>query len=200
VDQKTEAPIKKSLAAEKMDAMKIVMPVSDNDLVKDAVTIKDKDRQAEITFFVGKKGGVSVGAAFAVVAPNGYSGDIEMMVGVDTGGVVTGLEILKHAETPGLGSKIATPAFKGQFIGKSIKDPASWSVVKDGGTFKQITGATISSRAVTSAIANGLEFLDAHRTEVFGAPKGGAGAKPAGKKPAGSETQTGDETGCGGRP
>ena len=190
VDQKTKDPIEKSLAAEKMDAMKVVIPSSDNDLAKDAITIKDTDREMEMTFYPGRKDGVPVGAAFVVVAPSGYAGPIEILVGVDTARVVTGVEILKHAETPGLGSKIATPAFKGQYVGKSVRDPANWSVMKDGGPFKQITGATISSRAVTTAIATGLEFLEAHKAEIFGAPKAGAGTKPADAKPACEEPQT----------
>jgi Na+-translocating ferredoxin:NAD+ oxidoreductase subunit G len=177
VDQETKAPIEKSKTAEKMDAVKVVMPPTDNDLEKDQVTVKDEDAQMEMTFFPGKKDGVVIGAAFLTIAPGGYSGPIEILVGVDTAGVVTGVEIVKHAETPGLGSKIKTPAFKGQFVGKSVKDPANWSVMKDGGPFKQITGATISSRAVTTAIASGLEFLEAHKAEVFGAPKP-ASAKP----------------------
>jgi electron transport complex protein RnfG len=171
VDQKTKDPIEKSLAAEKMDAMKVVIPPSNNSLAEDAVTLKDTDREAEMTFCVGKMDGVPVGAAFVVVAPSGYSGNIEILVGVDTACVVTGIEILRHNETPGLGSKIATPGFKNQFVGKSVKEPANWSVMKDGGPFKQITGATISSRAVTTAIAGGLEFLEAHKAEVFGASK-----------------------------
>jgi len=182
VDQQTKAPIEKSKTAEKMDAVKVVMPTANNDLEKDQVTVKDKDMQMEMTFFPGKKDGVVIGAAFVAVAPGGYAGPIEVLVGVDTAGVVTGVEIVKHAETPGLGSKITTPLFKGQFVGKSVKDPANWSVMKDGGPFKQITGATISSRAVTTAIATGLEFLEAHKAEVFGAPKAGAAAKPAEQK------------------
>jgi|WetSurMetagenome_2_1015567.scaffolds.fasta_scaffold24578_4 Na+-translocating ferredoxin:NAD+ oxidoreductase subunit G len=183
VDQQTKAPIVKSLAAEKMDAVKVVIPACDNDLAKSAVTIADKDREMELTFYVGTKGGVPVGAAFSIVATGGYSGTIDLLVGVDTAGAVTGIEILRHAETPGLGSKIATPLFKGQFIGKSVKNPANWSVMKDGGPFKQITGATISSRAVTTAIANGLEFLDAHKAEVFGAgTKSCPKPEPAGGK------------------
>jgi electron transport complex protein RnfG len=182
VDQETKAPIEKSKTAEKMDAVKVVMPTANNDLEKDQVTVKDKDMQMEMTFFPGKKDGVVIGAAFVAVAPGGYAGPIEVLVGVDTAGVVTGVEIVKHAETPGLGSKITTPLFKGQFVGKSVKDPANWSVMKDGGPFKQITGATISSRAVTTAIATGLEFLEAHKTEVFGAPKACVPGKPADKK------------------
>jgi electron transport complex protein RnfG len=182
VDQKTKEPIEKSLAAEKMDAVKVVLPPCDNDLAKSTVTINDPDLQTELTFYVGRQGSVTVGAAFTTVARNGYGGDIEIMIGADTAGVVTGVEILRHAETPGLGAKITTPMFKGQFIGKSITNPSDWSVMKDGGTFKQITGATISSRAVTTAIANGLEFLDAHRAEIFGAREAGAAGTPAGGK------------------
>jgi electron transport complex protein RnfG len=182
VDQETKAPIAQSKTAEKMDAVKVVMPPTDNDLEKDQVTVNDKDMQMEMTFFPGKKNGVVIGAAFLAVAPSGYAGPIEILVGVDTAGVVTGVEIVKHAETPGLGSKIKTPQFKGQFIGKSIKDPENWSVMKDGGPFKQITGATISSRAVTTAIATGLEFLDAHKAEVFGAPKACMPGMPAAQK------------------
>ena len=182
VDQETKAPIQKSKTAEKMDAVKVVMPPTDNDLEKDQVTVKDEDAQMEMTFFPGKKDGVVIGAAFLTIAPGGYSGPIEILVGVDTAGVVTGVEIVKHAETPGLGSKIKTPLFKDQFVGKSVKDPANWSVMKDGGPFKQITGATISSRAVTTAIATGLEFLEAHKAEVFGASKACAPGKPADKK------------------
>jgi Na+-translocating ferredoxin:NAD+ oxidoreductase subunit G len=171
VDQKTKAPIEKSIAAEKMDAVKAVIPPCDNDLAKSAITIADKDREMELTFYVGTTKGVPVGAAFAIVATGGYAGAIDLLVGADTAGAVTGIEILRHAETPGLGAKITTPLFRKQFIGKSIKDPTNWSVVKDGGPFKQITGATVSSRAVTTAIASGLEFLDAHKAEVFGAAK-----------------------------
>jgi len=189
VDKTTKDPIEKSLAGEKMDAVKVVMPPSDNDLAKDALTIKDKDREMEITFYVGKKGGATVGAAFVIIASGGYSGNIDLLVGVDTAGVVTGLEILRHAETPGLGSKIVTPVFKGQYIGKSIKDPQQWAVAKDGGTFKQITGATISSRAVTTAIAGGLEFLEAHKTEVFGAPRARGQGSSVETKPAENTTK-----------
>ena len=187
VDQETKAPIEKSKTAEKMDAVKVVMPPTDNDLEKDQITVKDKEMQMDMTFFPGKKDGVVIGAAFVVVAPGGYAGPIEILVGVDTAGVVTGVEIVKHAETPGLGSKIKTPMFKDQFVGKSVKDPANWSVMKDGGPFKQITGATISSRAVTTAIASGLEFLEAHKAEVFGAPKAGAPEKPAEQKAEGGK-------------
>jgi electron transport complex protein RnfG len=205
VNQRTEGPIRQALAAEKGEGVTGAMPaapvsatndstmvmVRDSGFTRDSITVKDKDGGKELTFHRNKKGGVPIGATFKVVAPNGYGGDIEILVGVDTACVVTKVDILKHAETQGLGSKITTPLFKGQFVGKSIKNPPKWAVMKDGGTFKQITGATISSRAVAAGIASGLEFLEAHKAEVFGAPKAGAATKSAVTAPSGMKISGG---------
>ena len=169
VDAKTREPIEKNAGGAKLDAVSGVLPPSDNDVASDTLVLNDGAR--DVVFYRGRSRGVAVGAAFTIVSPSGYSGDIEILVGVDTAGVVTGLKILKHLETPGLGSKIETPEFGGQYLGKSLRDPETWAVLKDGGTFKQITGATISSRAVTSAVAAGLEFFGAHRAEIFGGAK-----------------------------
>jgi electron transport complex protein RnfG len=166
VDGQTKEPIEQNKGRAKIEAVKLVLPPFDNDPARDTITLNDGTR--DVVFYRGRKGGIIIGAAFDAVAPNGYSGDIELIVGVDTAGVVTGIQVLKHLETPGLGSKIETPAFRDQYIGASIRDPETWAVVKDGGTFKQITGATISSRAVTYAVAAGLEFLEEHREEIFG--------------------------------
>jgi electron transport complex protein RnfG len=165
VDQKTQEPIANALKAEEMAAVTSVLPPFDNEADKDTLTLGDE--ACSYKFYRGRSGGVIIGAAFAVVAPNGYSGDIKVMVGVDTAGVVQGIEILNHRETPGLGAKIETAEFRGQYKGKSLSNPEVWDVVKDGGTFRQITGATISSRAVTHCIARALEFFDARRAEIL---------------------------------
>jgi electron transport complex protein RnfG len=115
----------------------------------------------------GRMGEAYVGVAFPVIAPNGYSGEIEIMVGVDTAGVVQGIAILQHRETPGLGAKIETEDFRNLYKNKSLSDPEVWDVTKDGGTFRQITGATISSRAVTHAVARGLEFFRDNTDVIF---------------------------------
>ncbi len=177
VDGKTKEPIEKNAGGSKLDAVSGVLPPSDNDVASDTLVLNDGTR--DVVFYRGRKGGTVVGAAFGVTTPNGYSGSIEMLVGVDTAGVVTGLEILKHLETPGLGSKIETPEFRGQFLEKSLRDPETWAVAKDGGVFKQITGATISSRAVTSAVAASLEFFEAHKARILGAESGGSGKDAA---------------------
>jgi electron transport complex protein RnfG len=81
------------------------------------------------------------------------------------------MEILSHAETPGLGDKITEGWFKELFKGKNL-DNIDWRVKKDGGGFDQITGATISPRAVVGAIHRGLEFFREHREEILAAAGG----------------------------
>lgn len=166
VDQKTEEPIKNAMKEEEMSAVKSVLPPFDNEADKDTLTLKDEI--SEYKFYRGRKEGGIVGVAFAVIAPNGYSGEIRVMVGVDTDGVVQGIQILDHRETPGLGAKIETSDFRDQYKGKSLADPEVWDVIKDGGSFKHITGATISSRAVTHSVARALEFFAANRERIVG--------------------------------
>lgn len=86
------------------------------------------------------------------VTVRGYSGVIEMLVGVDENGRVSGVKILSHKETPGLGANVAKPGFLQQFVGKSPEDPIE--AKKD---IDAITGATISSRAVCSGVREALE-------------------------------------------
>ena len=166
VDQKTQEPIANALKAEEMAAVESVLPAFDNEADKDTLTVGDD--LLSYKFYRGRMEGEIVGVAFTVIAPNGYSGDIKIMVGVDTAGVVQGIVILDHRETPGLGAKIEGADFRDQYEGKSLEEPETWDVVKDGGTFKQITGATISSRAVTHSVARALEFFAAKRSSILG--------------------------------
>jgi len=76
--------------------------------------------------------------------------------------------VLNHLETPGLGAKIESEDFTAQYKGKSLENPELWEVTKDGGTFIPITGATISSRAITRAAAKGLILFQKHKEEIFG--------------------------------
>ena len=114
-----------------------------------------------------------VAALFAVTARDGFSGPIRVLVGVEYGGNVTGIRILQHRETPGLGDKIDSSRsdWVFQFDGRSITDPAvgGWAIKSDGGEFDQLTGASITPRAVIKAIRDTLIYFDAHRDEVFAA-------------------------------
>ena len=166
VNEITAEPIAKALLEEKMSAVRSVLPPYDNEPDKDMITIYLTDGDS-IEVFRGQRGGTVTGAAFAVVSPDGYSGDIEFMIGVDGEGVMHGLMVLKHLETPGLGAKIESEGFREQYKGKSLENPELWEVTKDGGTFIPITGATISSRAITRAAAKGLKLFQDHKAEIF---------------------------------
>jgi len=177
VERATREPIAEQRRQETLRALSAVLPPADNSPDTDTVSLvvgKDRrGRELQRLFFRGRKGGEVSGVAFKVVAPDGYSGNIAIMVGIDPTGTVTGVEILSHAETPGLGDKITEAWFKEIFKGRNL-DNADWRVKKDGGEFDQITGATISPRAVVGAIHRGLDFFKTHQDEIL-ASSGGSG-------------------------
>lgn len=125
-------------------------------------------------------GGKPVAALIAMTARAGFSGPIRVLVGVDVDGVVTGVRILQHRETPGLGDKIVSTRsdWVHQFEGRSLLDPviSGWAIEHDGGDFDQLTGASITPRAVIDAIRDTLIYFDAHREEIFAAPASEDGA------------------------
>ncbi len=174
VESLTRAPIAEQRRLETLRALQTVLPAFDNspdaDTIELAFGTDKKGRELKRTFFRGRQGAEISGVAFSVVAPDGYSGNINMMVGVDPGGAVVGLEILTHAETPGLGDKITHDEFKAQFKGKTLEG-SDWRVKKDGGDFDQITGATISPRAVVKAVHKGLQFYREHQQDVLTAER-----------------------------
>ena len=105
-----------------------------------------------------------IGGYLIMASGIGYSSVIESMVGVDTTGNIVGVKVISQQETPGLGTKIqetrygdSAPWFTRQYIGRSAADDIR--VGKDGGTIDSITGATISSRALTNSINRGLRQL-----------------------------------------
>ncbi len=118
--------------------------------------------------------GEPVAALFAITAPDGYAGPIRILVGVDLQGAVSGVRILSHRETPGLGDKIdaSRSDWIYQFDGRSLGNPelAGWAIRDDGGEFDQLTGASITPRAVINAIADTLVYFAAHRDEIFAMP------------------------------
>jgi H+/Na+-translocating ferredoxin:NAD+ oxidoreductase subunit G len=115
-----------------------------------------------------------VAALFAVTAPDGYAGPIRILVGIEYDGTVTGIRILEHRETPGLGDRIVSSRsdWVFQFDGRSIRNPIAggWAITTDGGQFDQLTGASVTPRAVITAIRETLIYFDAHREELFAAP------------------------------
>lgn len=169
VEAVTREPIAEQRRQETLKALRAVLPPLDNAPDEDTVILEagtdKKGKPVERTFYRGRLGAELSGIAYKVIAPDGYSGNIEIMTGITPEGRVSGIEILSHAETPGLGSKIQEPWFKEQFKDKGL-DNADWRVKKDGGQFDQITGATISPRAIVRAVKDGLEYYQAHREEI----------------------------------
>jgi len=121
-----------------------------------------------------RSGGAPAAALFAVTARGGYAGPIRILVGIRAGGSVTGVRILEHRETPGLGDGIepARSDWVYQFDGRSLGDPplAGWQLRADGGRFDQLTGASVTPRAVVKAIRETLLYFDAHQAEIFDMP------------------------------
>lgn len=90
--------------------------------------------------------------------PSGFGGVVNTMVGIDADGVITGLRVTGHSETPGLGAKSTEPSFYEQFTGKS----GSVAVTKDGGEIVPITSSTITSRAVCAGAQEALDWVAAN--------------------------------------
>lgn len=141
-----------------LKGLTVVLPEFDNEPDKEAVEVDGR------MLYPAKIGGELLAYAVQSVSPKGYSGDIVVLMGVDLEGKVTGIEILKHAETPGLGNKIEFPEFRDSFKGLSKND--NIAVKKDGGNIEQFSGATISPRAVCEAVTAGLAFMDKALAEV----------------------------------
>jgi len=105
------------------------------------------------------------------VAPDGYSGDIKLIVGINLDGTIAGVRALSHKETPGLGDKVDLRKSNWilNFNGRSLLQPSieQWAVKKDGGTFDQFTGATITPRAVVKSVKKALLFFQQQRDVIF---------------------------------
>lgn len=105
------------------------------------------------------------------VAPDGYSGDIRMLVGINIDGSIAGVRVLSHKETPGLGDKIDLNKSDWilDFDSLSLEQPAAekWKVRKDGGDFDQFTGATITPRAVVKRVYETLTVFQEHQATIL---------------------------------
>ncbi len=89
------------------------------------------------------------------VEESGFGGAIDMMVGVGTDGKVCGVSIISHSETASLGANCVREDFRAQFVGKD----GALAVRKDGGEIEALTGATVTSRAVTAGVSLALEYV-----------------------------------------
>ena len=112
-----------------------------------------------------------VAALFVVTPKDGYAGPISLLIGVSATGELTGVRVLSHRETAGLGDQIEESKSDWilQFAGLSLAYPpvADWAIRSDGGAFDQMTGASITSRAVVKAVRDTLVYFGDNREHVF---------------------------------
>lgn len=160
----TAGPIRLTEQRQLFESLAKVLPPADADPL---VLTLPAAAGGSNTFYVARKNGALAGVAFTCGSPNGYAGRVEALVGLTPDGAIHGLEV-KQNETPGLGSKIALPAFVAQFIGKPLQSTV-WKVSKDGGAIDAVSGATISSRALCDAISNGLKTYQENKPAIFDA-------------------------------
>lgn len=175
-DRLTREPIAAAERAALLRTLNRLIPAEEheNDLLGDTLTLPPDPRlgtRAPTTAYRARRGGRVETVAFTAVAPDGYNGDIVLLVAVHRDGRVAGVGVVSHRETPGLGDAIEAshgPWIR-QFVGRALGDPppARWKVKKDGGAFDQLTGATISPRAVVKAVRRALEWFADHRETLL---------------------------------
>jgi electron transport complex protein RnfG len=171
----TEERIEEQAARAEAQALFEIIPESrhTNDLLRDTVQLPASERLAQpgpLTVWVARKNGQPIGMIMPIVAPDGYSGKIRLLVGVDMQGTILGVRVTNHRETPGLGDRIETKKsdWIKSFEGRSLGQPPhrEWNVKKNGGEFDQFTGATITPRAVVKAVQKALIYFRENRQVI----------------------------------
>lgn len=172
----TRPTIEKSEQREKLALVAQTLPTGsfDNDLIRDALALPADPLlglKRPGSAYPARRAGETVAVVLEAVAPDGYSGEIHLLVGIQADGRIAGVRVTAHKETPGLGDYIdlARSAWIKKFDGKSLADPLpdQWKVKKDGGQFDYFTGATVTPRAVIKATRKALEYFAAHRVELL---------------------------------
>lgn len=149
----------------------------DNDPASDRIELHDDalalDRSS-VTVYRARLGGEPVAAILQTTAANGYNGYIELLIAIRNDGRLAGARVLSQHETPGIGDRIeATRSgwLRGLAGGNLQRD---WRLKADGGEIDQISGATITSRAVVVALQRALEFHQRQHTALYAPAPGGA--------------------------
>lgn len=171
----TKDTIAKQQQQQLVDQLSQVVPADthNNDIANDCFTITSPELGSALpqSAYVATKNGTPVGMAITSTAPDGYNGNINLLVGINTSGKVTGVRVLSHKETPGLGDKIELRKANWvlDFNDKESKEESDprWNVKKDGGIFDQFTGATITPRAVVKAVYKTLNYFNTHSSDLF---------------------------------
>ena len=142
VNSLTADKIAKNTAKKANEAMQTVLPSASYEKI-------EADKEGVSEAYKSENGYV------VRVTANGFGGAINLMVGINLEGKVTGISVISHAETASLGAECTREDWRTQFVGVSEAP----KVTKDGGEIEALTGATVTSRAVSNAVALALEFV-----------------------------------------
>ncbi|MCF8192991.1 MAG: electron transport complex subunit RsxG [Candidatus Methylopumilus sp.] len=172
----TRAPIEASEKAARLSLFKEILPAEnyDNDLLASQVTIAPNallgNRLPSIAN-VAKQQQQTAGVILEAIAHDGYSGDIKLLIAIRADGSISGVRVLAHKETPGLGDyiDIAHGNWIKLFDNESLVKTAAekWQVKKDGGQYDYMVGATITPRAVVKAVKQALQFYQQNKQTLF---------------------------------
>lgn len=172
----TSGPIQQAKDEALMQQFAEIVPRNrfDNNVAQDCITRIDRDwlgTDAPVKIFRLRAQGQPVAVLVQAVAPDGFAGRIDLLIGVYTDSALAGVRVRAHKETPGLGDKIETAKsdWIKRFAGLSLQQPAeeNWLVKKDGGEFDAFTGATITPRAVVGAVQKTLHYVALHQHDLY---------------------------------
>ena len=151
----------------KEPSIKAVLSGYENDPIKDRVVMEVPSKEGEEplarNIFLARKGGRLISVAYGTSA-QGYHGAIEVMVGISMEGTLTGISVMTHTETPGLGARVVESEFTNQFEGLGLTPKLQ--VSGEGGVIDSVSGATISSKGVVKAVRRALELFPKVKQEV----------------------------------
>ena len=176
VFQITKLPIEKSEAAARLSLFRQIVPQSmhNNDLLKDTLTIAPIDLLGNKQPTIANRARIDNKPAAVIIeaiAHDGYSGDIKLLIAIKADGSISGVRVLAHKETPGLGDyiDIAKDNWIKLFDNESLLKTAEpqWKVKKDGGEFDYMAGATITPRAIVKAVHKALQYFETNKTALF---------------------------------
>lgn len=155
----TKEPI--AIAKQKKLTKAITAVLPEFDSIQEKL-VQEANGPDSLAFYFATKDGVAIGTAVSTYTMKGFSGLIELMVGFLPDGSIHNISVVYHAETPGLGTKMAEPKFKDQFMGVN---PAEFDlkVTKDKGEVDAITAATISSRAFSDAVQRAYDAFEKNK-------------------------------------
>ena len=161
VNAVTAGPIAEQNAQKIKDSLENVMPGAESKQidVPEGTTVTTETKNATsvtiLSAYKMTKDGADAGYCVEV-GPTGFGGAVDTMVGIDSDGKVTGISVISaSSETPGLGARSTEPEFQAQFAGQVGTEVA---VAKDGGSIDALTGATITSRAVSEGVVAAAQF------------------------------------------